>query len=147
MAKGLNKVVLLGYVGAEPEVRQLSGGKTVVNIRIATTEAWRDKVSNQLQEKTEWHRVVLFGGLAEVAASLLGKGSLLYVEGYLKNNKWEDKLGILRYTTEIVANEMNVLSSRSEKPIDSQFEKAAGQGGGEDYPDVLFNMSDKDVPF
>lgn len=119
MARGINKVILIGNLGADPDVRYTASGAAVSNINIATTESWRDKESGEQQEKTEWHRVVFFGRLAEIVAEYLRKGSQVYVEGRLQTRKWQDKEGNDRYTTEIVANEMQMLGGRP--------------GGGSDY--------------
>lgn len=103
-SRGINKVILIGYLGQEPEVRYTPNGVTVVNITIATSDNWRDKNTGEIKEKTEWHRVVLFGKLAEVAGEYLHKGSQVYIEGYLKTRKWQDQNGQDRYTTEVVVN-------------------------------------------
>ena len=107
----VNKVILIGNLGADPETRYLPSGDAVTNIRIATTDTWKDK-SGEKQEHTEWHRVAFFGKLAEIAGEYLKKGSQVYVEGRLQTRKWQDKEGNDRYTTEIVANEMQMLESR-----------------------------------
>lgn len=112
MARGLNKVMLIGNLGADPEVRYAAGGGAITNIRLATAESWRDKDSGDLQERTEWHRVVFFGKLAEIAGEYLRKGSQVYVEGRLQTRKWQDKDGSDRYSTEIVAGEMQMLGGR-----------------------------------
>ena len=112
MARGLNKVMLIGNLGADPEVRYATGGGAITNIRLATAESWRDKESGDLQERTEWHRVVFFGKLAEIAGEYLRKGSQVYVEGRLQTRKWQDKDGSDRYSTEIVAGEMQMLGGR-----------------------------------
>jgi single-strand DNA-binding protein len=112
MARGINKVILIGNLGADPDVRYTASGAAVSNINMATTESWRDKESGEQQEKTEWHRVVFFGRLAEIVAEYLRKGSQVYVEGRLQTRKWQDKEGNDRYTTEIVANEMQMLGGR-----------------------------------
>lgn len=112
MARGINKVILIGNLGNDPEVRYTSGGSAVANVSLATTESWRDKESGEQQEKTEWHRIVFFGRLAEIVSEYLKKGSQIYVEGRLQTRKWQDKEGHDRYTTEIVANEMQMLGSR-----------------------------------
>jgi single-strand DNA-binding protein len=112
MARGVNKVILIGNLGNDPEVRYTAGGSAVANVSLATTESWRDKESGEQQEKTEWHRIVFFGRLAEIVAEYLKKGSQIYVEGRLQTRKWQDKEGNDRYTTEIVANEMQMLGSR-----------------------------------
>lgn len=109
MARGINKVILVGNLGADPETRAMPSGTTVANLRIATSESWRDKQSGEQQERTEWHRVALFGRLGEIAAEYLKKGSQVYIEGSLRTRKWQDKQGNERYSTEIVANEMQML--------------------------------------
>ena len=114
MARGVNKVTLIGNLGNDPEVRYGASGNAVANVSLATTESWRDKDSGEQQEKTEWHRVVFFGKLAEIVAEYLKKGRQIYVEGRLQTNKWEDKEGNDRYTTQIVANEMQMLGSRDD---------------------------------
>ena len=112
MARGVNKVILLGNLGADPETRYTAGGSAVTNIRMATTDSWRDKQSGERQERTEWHRVVFFGRLAEIAGEYLRKGSQCYVEGQIRTNKWQGQDGQDRYTTEIIANEMQLLGGR-----------------------------------
>ena len=112
MARGVNKVILIGNLGADPETRAMPSGATVANLRIATTESWRDKQSGEQQERTEWHRVALFGRLAEVAGEYLRKGSQVYIEGSLRTRKWQDKQGNERYSTEIIGNEMQMLGGR-----------------------------------
>jgi single-strand DNA-binding protein len=113
MARGINKVIIIGNLGADPEVRYTPSGSAVTNIRVATTEAWKDKQSGEMQERTEWHRIVLYNRLAEIAGEYLRKGSKVYIEGSLRTNKWQDQSGNERYTTEIVANSMQMLDSRS----------------------------------
>src|SRR3989337_1356599 len=113
MARGVNKVILIGNLGNDPDVRYTASGAAVANISLATAESWRDKESGEQQERTEWHRVVFFGRLAEIVAEYLKKGSQIYVEGRLQTRKWQDKEGKDRYTTEIVAGEMQMLGSRS----------------------------------
>ncbi len=109
MARGVNKVILIGNLGADPEVRYMPSGGAVTNIRMATAESWKDKQTGERQEKTEWHRVVFFGRLAEIAGEYLKKGSQVYIEGRLQTRKWQGQDGQDRYTTEIVANEMTML--------------------------------------
>jgi single-strand DNA-binding protein len=111
MARGVNKVILIGNLGNDPEVRYTPGGSAVASISLATSETWKDKQSGELQDRTEWHRVVFFNRLAEIVGEYLRKGSKIYVEGSLRTRKWE-KDGIVRYTTEIIANEMHMLDSR-----------------------------------
>jgi single-strand DNA-binding protein len=113
MARGINKVILIGHLGADPETRYMPSGGAVTNIRLATSESWKDKQSGAQQERTEWHRVAMFGRLAEIAAEYLRKGSQVYIEGRLRTRKWQDNQGNERYTTEIVANEMQMLGGRS----------------------------------
>jgi single-strand DNA-binding protein len=112
MARGINKVIIIGNLGNDPEVRYTPSGSAVANISIATSEGWRDKQSGELQERTEWHRIVMFNRLAEIAGEYLKKGSKVYVEGSLRTRKWTDKNGQERYTTEIVAGDMQMLDSR-----------------------------------
>ena len=112
MARGVNKVTLIGNLGNDPEVRYSGNGNAVANVSLATAESWRDKDSGEQQERTEWHRVVFFGRLAEIVSEYLHKGSQIYVEGRLQTNKWQDKEGNDRYTTQIVANEMQMLGGR-----------------------------------
>jgi single-strand DNA-binding protein len=123
MARGINKVILVGNLGQDPETRAMPSGKAVTNVRIATTDSWRDKQSGEQKEQTEWHTVVFFDRLAEIAAEYLRKGSQVYVEGRLRTRKWQDKSGNDRYTTEIVANEMQMLGGRG-----------GGSGGGAAAP-------------
>ena len=113
MARGVNKVILVGNLGRDPEVRYSPNGSAVANVTIATSESWKDKNSGEKQERTEWHRIVFFGRLAEIAGEYLKKGAQIYVEGRLQTRKWQDKEGHDRYTTEIVANDMQMLGSRS----------------------------------
>lgn len=112
MARGVNKVILVGHLGADPETRYMPSGSAVTNIRLATTESWRDRQTGEQQERTEWHRVVMFARLGEIAAEYLRKGSQVYVEGRLRTNKWQGQDGTDRWTTEIVANDMQMLGSR-----------------------------------
>ena len=112
MARGINKVILIGHLGADPETRAMPSGSSVANLRVATPEPWRDKQSGEQQERTEWHRVALFGRLAEIAGEYLRKGSQVYIEGSLRTRKWQDKQGNERYSTEIVANDMQMLGGR-----------------------------------
>jgi single-strand DNA-binding protein len=112
MARGVNKVILVGNLGNDPESNELPSGGAVTNISVATSESWKDKKTGQQQERTEWHRVVFFNRLAEIANEYLKKGSKVYVEGSLRTRKWQDKQGQDRYTTEIVASEMQMLDSK-----------------------------------
>jgi single-strand DNA-binding protein len=154
MARGINKVILVGNLGADPETRAMPSGTTVANLRIATSESWRDKQSGEQQERTEWHRVVLFGRLGEIAAEYLKKGSQVYIEGSLRTRKWQDKQGQERYSTEIVGNDMQMLGGRGggggTGGAGGDFERGSsggsgggrggrsspgGGGGGDPYPD------------
>ena len=112
MARGVNKVILIGNLGADPETRAMPSGTTVANLRVATSESWRDKQTGEQQERTEWHRVAFFGRLAEVAGEYLRKGSQVYIEGSLRTRKWQDKQGNERYSTEIVGSELQMLGAR-----------------------------------
>lgn len=112
MARGLNKVMIIGNVGNDPDVRFMPNGNPVANFSIATSESWKDKQSGEKQERTEWHRIVMFNRLAEIAGEYLRKGSKVYVEGSLRTRKWQDQSGADKYTTEIVATEMQMLDSR-----------------------------------
>lgn len=124
-SRGINKVIIVGNLGNDPEHRVLPSGGAVTNLSIATSETWKDKQTGQPQERTEWHRVVFFNRLAEIAAEYLRKGSKVYVEGALRTRKWQDQSGQDRYTTEIVANEMQMLDSRGGN--DAGY--SAGSGG------------------
>lgn len=117
-SRGINKVILVGNLGKDPEVRYMPNGNAVANLTLATSESWKDKNTGQQQDKTEWHRVVMFRRLAEIAGEYLKKGSQIYIEGKLQTRKWQDQNGQDRYTTEIVADELQMLGSR------------AGAGGG-----------------
>ena len=119
MARGINKVILVGNLGSDPEVRYMPNGNAVANVSVATSESWRDKESGERQERTEWHRVVLFNRLGEIAGEYLKKGSKVYIEGSLRTRKWQDKNGQDRYTTEIVGSDMQMLDARG------------GSGGGD----------------
>ena len=123
MARGINKVILVGNLGNDPEVRYANNGNAIANISIATSESWKDKNTGEQQEKTEWHRVVMFNRLGEIAGEYLKKGSQVYIEGKLQTRKWQDQSGQDRYTTEIVANEMQMLGGRG----------GADMGGGGAY--------------
>jgi single-strand DNA-binding protein len=112
MARGVNKVILIGNVGNDPDMRYTANGGAVCNLSVATTDSWRDKQSGENQERTEWHRVVIFGKLGEIAGEYLRKGSKVYIEGRLQTRKWQGKDGQDRYTTEIVASEMQMLDSK-----------------------------------
>ncbi len=148
MARGINKVILIGHLGADPETRYMPSGSAVTNLRLATSEQWKDKNTGDQQERTEWHNVAMFGRLAEIAAEYLRKGSQVYIEGRLRTRKWQDKEGHDRWTTEIVANEMQMLGGRGDSGAPARSERSsepaaasAGAGPGP-MPDF-----DDDIPF
>jgi single-strand DNA-binding protein len=132
MARGINKVILVGNLGKDPETRYMPNGKAVTNFSIATSESWTDKQSGDKQERTEWHNIVMFEKLAEIAAEYLRKGSQVYVEGSLRTRKWQDKEGKDRYTTEIVARDMQMLGGRG--GAGGGGAGSGGMGGGESRP-------------
>jgi len=157
MARGINKVILIGNLGQDPEVKYMPSGGAVTNVTIATSEDWKDKSTGEKQERTEWHRVVFFQRLAEIAGEYLKKGSKVYIEGRLQTRKWQDKNGQDRYTTEIIANEMQMLDGRgagggagsggsgggdyNQAPKQSGSAPAGGGNGGG------FDDFDDDIPF
>jgi single-strand DNA-binding protein len=155
MARGVNKVILIGNLGVDPEVRYMPSGGAVANVRMATAESWKDKQTGERQERTEWHRVVFFGRLAEIVGEYLRKGSQVYVEGRLQTRKWQGQDGQDRYTTEIVANEMQMLgggaSGRSstagpgQENQDSYAEQAEPAASKADAPPA--DDFDDDIPF
>jgi single-strand DNA-binding protein len=130
MARGINKVILIGNLGADPETRAMPSGTTVANLRVATSESWRDKQTGEQQERTEWHRVALFGRLAEVAGEYLRKGSHVYIEGSLRTRKWQDKQGNERYSTEIIGNDLQMLGGRGGAGAGTGASGAAAEAGG-----------------
>lgn len=156
MARGVNKVILIGNLGNDPETKFLPSGGAVTNVSLATSESWKDKQTGQMQERTEWHRVVFFNKLAEIAGEYLKKGSKVYVEGSLRTRKWQGQDGQDRYTTEIVVSEMQMLDGRGEggsaqprqggysAPAQSGSAPAAATGGGYAAPSGDF---DDDIPF
>ncbi|MFT5396068.1 MAG: single-strand DNA-binding protein [Gammaproteobacteria bacterium] len=158
MARGVNKVILVGNLGNDPDIRYTAGGAAVANISIATAESWKDKNSGEQQERTEWHRVVFFGRLAEIVGEYLRKGSQVYVEGRLQTRKWQDKEGHDRYTTEIVANEMQMLGSKSggsanyepasqSQPEHSNAPQPQSQPAPAQSPTPAADDFDDDIPF
>ncbi|RYY74324.1 MAG: single-stranded DNA-binding protein [Gammaproteobacteria bacterium] len=142
MARGINKVIIIGNIGQDPEVKYMPSGGAVTNVSIATSETWKDKNTGQPQERTEWHRVVFFNRLGEIAGEYLKKGSKVYIEGSLRTRKWQAQDGTDRYTTEIVANEMQMLDGRGDNSgagnynQDQQYGAPQGgyQGGGAPAP-------------
>lgn len=147
MARGINKVIIVGNLGADPEVRYTPNGNAVTNLNIATTTNWRDKQSGENQEKTEWHRVVMFNRLAEVAGEYLKKGSKVYIEGSLRTRKWQDKNGMERYTTEIVSNEMQMLDSRGGGSYDSSMNQSDAVTTASNSSQGGVDQFDDDIPF
>lgn len=157
MARGINKVILIGNLGNDPEIRYMPSGGAVANISLATSESWKDKQTGETHDRTEWHRVVFFNRLAEIAGEYLRKGSKIYIEGSLRTRKWQDKNGQDRYTTEIVGNEMQMLDSRG----GSNFEQSsAGSSSSahannppshsepQSYPaEMNMDNFDDDIPF
>ena len=153
MARGVNKAIIVGNLGRDPEVRYTANGSAVANITVATSESWKDKQSGERQERTEWHRVVFFGRLAEIAEEYLKKGAQVYIEGSIRTQKWQDKeSGQDRYTTEIVARDMQMLGSRGGEASgasDDDYSSAtrsatASSGGGASGGDADL---DDDIPF
>jgi single-strand DNA-binding protein len=153
MARGINKVILIGNLGKDPEVRYMPSGGAVTNITLATSEGWKDKNTGEQQERTEWHRVVFFNKLAEIAGEYLKKGSKVYVEGSLRTRKWQGQDGQDRYTTEIVASEMQMLDSRggsaafdsgAPAPQRSNMQSQPAAASSASMPD---NDFDDDIPF
>ena len=145
MARGVNKVILVGNLGQKPEMRYTQTNTAVATLSIATSESWKDKDSGEQREKTEWHRVVFFGKLAEIAEQYLDKGSQLYVEGKLQTRKWQDKEGNDRYTTEILGNEMNMLGGRqssSDEGVYDQSQQTSQTAQSQDS-----QISEEDIPF
>ena len=157
MARGINKVILVGNVGGDPETRYMPSGSAVTNITIATNESWKDKQTGEQKERTEWHRVAMFNRLAEIAAEYLRKGSQVYIEGKLRTRKWQDKSGNDRYTTEIIADEMQMLGGRSgggggnfgggSQGGGQDSGQGSGQGGGNAPPQPGPDDFDDDIPF
>ena len=149
MARGINKVILIGNLGQDPEIKYMPSGSAVTNLSLATTEAFEDKETGEQQERTEWHRVAMFGRLAEIAGEYLRKGSQVYIEGRLRTRKWQDKQGLDRYTTEIVADQMQMLGSRGGGM------GASAEGGSSEKPAVAKARTaaepaaelDDDIPF
>lgn len=163
MARGINKVILIGNLGRDPEVRYTAGGSAVANLRIATTESWRDKQSGEKKEATEWHSVVLFGKTAEIAGEYLKKGRTVYIEGRLQTRKYQDKDGQERYSTEVVASDMQMLGggegrgesggfgggrqAAAEEPAWGGGAPAGRPGGGKPPADDFGGDFEDDIPF
>lgn len=156
MARGINKVILIGNVGVDPEVRYMPNGNAVTTLSIATSETWKDKQTGEKQERTEWHRVVCFNRLGEIAGEYVKKGSRLYIEGSLRTRKWQDQQGQDRYTTEIIANEMQLLDSKSGSsagafdgaaPYQAGASNKSNSNAGMDAPQAVLSELDDDIPF
>ncbi len=161
MARGINKVILVGNLGRDPEMRYTPSGSAVANLALATSESWKDKQTGENQERTEWHRIVFFNRLAEIAGEYLKKGSKVYVEGKLQTRKWQDKDGQDRYTTEIVGNEMQMLDSRGggaggmgggmdnfdQSPAPAQRQTPQAAPAAAQQPKGAFDDFDDDIPF
>ncbi len=160
MARGINKVIIVGNVGGDPETRYMPSGSAVTNLTVATNESWKDKQTGEKKERTEWHRVAMFNRLAEIAAEYLRKGSQVYIEGKLRTRKWQDKDGQDRYTTEIIADEMQMLGGRggsgdfgggsqggSQGAGNQGGGRAPSQGGGNAPPQPGPDDFDDDIPF
>ncbi|WP_445611720.1 single-stranded DNA-binding protein [Hafnia alvei] len=152
-SRGVNKAIIVGNLGNDPEVRYLPNGGAVANITLATSESWRDKQTGEQKEKTEWHRVVLFGKLAEVAGEYLRKGSQVYIEGKLTTRKWTDQAGVEKYTTEIHVNVggiMQMLGGKqdsSSKPTQNRTPQQSGQQAPQRNEEPPMDFDDSDIPF
>ncbi|MDJ0750097.1 MAG: single-stranded DNA-binding protein [Woeseiaceae bacterium] len=147
MARGINKVILVGNLGGDPETRYMPSGSAVTNFTVATNESWKDKQTGEQKERTEWHRVVMFDRLAEIAAEYLRKGSQVYIEGKLQTRKWQGQDGQDRYTTEIRANEMQMLGGRGGGGGGSFGGGGQKSGGGNAPPQPGPDDFDDDIPF
>jgi len=151
MARGVNKVILVGNLGKDPDIKYTASGAAIANVTIATSESWNDKQTGEKQERTEWHRVVFFRRLAEIVGEYLHKGSQVYIEGKLQTRKWQDQNGQDRYTTEVVANEMQMLGSRSnaggQAVQNSGFRDAPRARKAEAQPQAEDSFADDDIPF
>jgi single-strand DNA-binding protein len=149
----VNKVIIVGNLGRDPETRYMPSGDALTNIAVATTDKWKDKATGEQKEATEWHRVAFFGKLAEIAGQYLKKGSQVYVEGRLRTRKWQDKDGVDKYSTEIIADTMQMLGSRQGMGGASQEEGAAQKSGAASQskpaakPAPNFSDMDDDIPF
>ena len=146
MSRGVNKVILVGNLGQKPEMRYTATQSAVANLSVATTESWKDKESGEMRDKTEWHRVVYFGKLAEIVEKYLDKGSSVYIEGKLQTRKWQDKNGADRWTTEIVGSELTMLGSRASNSNSAQ---SSSNESESPFPqdDSGPGLTDDDIPF
>jgi len=149
MARGVNKVILIGNLGQDPEVKYMPNGNAVANITVATSESWKDKNTGEQVDKTEWHRVVFFRRLAEIVGEYLKKGSKIYIEGKLQTRKWQDKNGADHWTTEVIANEMQMLDSRGGGSSDFNQSQGSSQQSAPSQaaPAPANNDFDDDIPF
>jgi len=157
MARGINKVILIGNLGADPDTKYAPSGSAVTRLSIATSDQWKDKQTGEMQERTEWHRVVMFNRLAEISAEYLRKGSKVYIEGRIQTRKWQGQDGQDRYTTEVVANEMQMLDSRGgggggefnqRPPAQNQGQQPANQGQAQSQGGGMGDTDfDDDIPF
>jgi single-strand DNA-binding protein len=153
MARGINKVIIVGNLGQDPETRYMPNGKAVTNLRVATSESWKDKQTGEQREQTEWHSIVMYDRLAEIAAEYLRKGSQVYLEGKLRTRKWQDKEGRDRYTTEVQASEMQMLGGRGGGGAGTQSrsaprpERDEQRGGEPAAPAADADSFDDDIPF
>ena len=148
MSRGINKVIIVGNLGADPETRYMPSGSAVTNLSVATSEQWKDKQTGEQKERTEWHKVAMFNRLAEIAAEYLRKGSQVYIEGKLRTRKWQDRDGNDRWTTEVIADEMQMLGGRGgggSAPMSSDSGPGGGSSGGppQSPPDDF----EDDIPF
>jgi len=134
MSRGVNKVILIGHLGAEPDVRYMQSGDAVANVSLATSESWKDKTTGETQERTEWHRVVFFGKLAEIVKQYLHKGSKIYVEGQLRTKKWQDKEGQDRYTTEVIVSMRGTLQMLDGRPASESEAQSTNRAGTQQRP-------------
>ena len=149
-SRGINKVILVGNLGQDPEVKYMPNGNAVCNITVATSESWKDKNSGEMQERTEWHRVVFFRRLAEIAGEYLKKGSQVYLEGRLQTRKWQDQQGQDRYTTEIIADNMQMLGGGGRSGGSAEFGGGQSKGGSQSAPapaSIDNGYTDEDIPF
>jgi len=146
MSRGVNKVILVGNLGQKPDMKYTQSNTAVANLSLATSESWKDKDSGDLKTKTEWHRVVYFGKLAEIAEQYLDKGSKIYIEGKLQTRKWQDQAGNDRYTTEVLGQELTMLDSRGDSSV-SSFENNNSTMSEEDVNQDNGEFSEEDIPF
>ncbi len=160
VSKGINKVILIGNLGQKPEVRYMPNGNTVTNLNLATSETWKDKNTGEIKEKTEWHKIVLFGKLAEIASEYLQKGSQIYIEGSLQTRKWQDQKGYTRYITEIIVNingTMQMLNSKNKNTsLNEKYEKNNNKNNTDKKnkknkidknEELSINFDEEDIPF